>query len=96
MGIEAAITALVGVASMLGGFVGGRRTAGNESIEIAQQTVELLQSQVGSIKDTLREREDKLAELIVKVQVLEALVTQRADVEAVKEVVDRIALKVDA
>ena len=38
----------------------------------------------------------EISQLQGKVEILEGLVTQRADVSAVKEVVDRIAVKVGA
>lgn len=107
MGIETIITALVLVASSLGSFWGGRRTAGdqaeNQAMESATVTVDMLQIQTDLLRAQIKERDDKIAALEAKMEILESLVTQRAEVEEVKVevqgvrlVVDRIASKVGA
>lgn len=96
MGVETIVTILIGIAGVAGGYAGGKRTASGQSVSIAVETVELLKTQVEFL-----EREN--SELKARVEVLESLVTQRAEVEAVKTevvgvrgVVDRIAAKVGA
>jgi hypothetical protein len=98
--IMAAITGLAGAA---GGFFGGRRLSGEQSMGIAVDTVELLQVQVATLTSNREEKDAKIADLSARVEILESLVTQRAEVEVVKKevlgvrgVVDRIATKVGA
>lgn len=110
MDASAILASATAIAGIVGGFVGGRKTAGREAVGIAADTVELLQVQVDLLKQKGEEKDAKLLELGVRVEVLEGLVTQRAEVEALREsvmgmwedmegvrgVVDKIALKVDA
>jgi FtsZ-binding cell division protein ZapB len=97
------VTLVTGAVSMTGGFVGGRRMASGQAVSIAVDTVELLQVQVQSLENKNNIKEAELSELRSRVDLLEGLVTQRAEVEAVhedvrevREVVDRIAEKVGA
>jgi len=84
---------VVQVASMAavaaGGWVTGRRG-------VARQTVDLLQIQATTLENQNRTQAEKITALEGKVEVLESLVTQRAAVAEVKEVVDRIAARVGA
>lgn len=103
MGIETIITAVMLLASSLGAFYGGRRTAGEQTIAAATVTVDMLQVQADLLAKQLEERDIKIAALEAKMEILESLVTQRAEVEEVKQevqgvrsVVDRIAHKVGA
>lgn len=96
MGVEALIAAVSVIAGIAGGWVGGKRNATASSVSIATDTVELLQVQIEFLKA-------ENGELKARVEVLEALVTQRAEVEQVKNevqgvrgVVDRIATKIGA
>ena len=96
MGVEAVIATLIGVAGIAGGWFGGKRTSDRGAVTIATETVELLQVQIEILKA-------ENGDLKARVEVLEALVTQRAEVELVKQevhgvrgVVDRIAFKVGA
>lgn len=96
MGVEALIAAVSVIAGVAGGWMGGKRNAISSSVSIATDTVELLQVQVELLKQ-------ENGELKARVEVLEALVTQRAEVEEVKfevqgvrGVVDRIATKIGA
>ena len=77
------------IAGVGGGFVTGRRG-------VARQTVELLQIQADTLTSQNNTQAQKITALESKVEVLEGLVTQRAAVAEVKEVVDRIAAKVGA
>jgi len=101
--ITAAISAIAGAIGAAGGFVGGRRVAGGQALDIAIGTVELLQVRVDTLTTLGEEKDARLKDLGSRVDLLEGLVTQRAQVEAVREgvmgvwgVVDRIATKVGA
>jgi hypothetical protein len=72
-----------------GGWVTGRRG-------VARQTVDLLQIQAVTLGEQNKQQAEKITALEGKVEVLESLVTQRAAVAEVKEVVDRIAARVGA
>lgn len=77
------------VATAAGGWVTGRRG-------VARQTVDLLQIQVENLREGNDDKDIELGALKGRVEVLEGLVTQRAAVAEVKEVVDRIAARVGA
>lgn len=103
MGIEAIIAAVIGLAGASGGFYEGRRRGASTISSIAVDTVELLQVQVNTLTEQGRAKDENLADLRARVEILESLVTQRAEVEAVhlevqgvRGVVDRIASKVGA
>lgn len=87
MGLDAIIAVLIGVAGVAGGWVGGRKNS-----SIAMDTVSLLASQV----EALKLEAQKIPPLLERIAILESLVTQRAEVEAVKEIVMRIEEKLDA
>ncbi len=89
-------TAVMSIAMAAGGFFTGRRTAGTDAMSIASQTVEMLQTQVESLTTDKGHRDLEILDLNNRVAVLEGLVTQRADVAAVKDTVDRIAERVGA
>jgi hypothetical protein len=95
------ITVLTGVAGVTGGFFGGKRLGNAQAQSVAVSTVELLQVAVGELERQGRVKDEELSELRGRIDVLEGLVTQRAEVELVHEevkgvrgVVDRIAGKV--
>lgn len=97
------ITILVGAAGVAGGFFGGQRLGNAGAVSTAVEVVSLLQTQVNTLEEALRKRDAEVADLRGRVDVLEEMVTQRAEVEAVKievkgvrSVVDRIAVKVGA
>lgn len=96
MDMSAVVAALTGIAGILGGFVGGRKTGGTQTISDAVSTFELLRLQVATLVDSNDLKEAKVTELTARVAVLESLITQRADVESVRGIVDRIAEKVGA
>ncbi len=71
--------------------------------QIASDTVEMLQTQVDLLKEDKETRDSELTDLRHRVEILEGLVTQRAEVEElsvkvslVKDTVDRIAIRVGA
>ena len=63
----------------------------------------MLETQIGLLKEDKQARDEELTDLRHRVEILEGLVTQRAEVEElntkvtlVKNTVDRIAVKVGA
>ena len=93
------ITVLTGLGGVVGGFFGGKRLAVSTAVDV----VDLLQAAVEQLQADKAEKDKELTELRARILVLEELVTQKADVEAVRvevggvrEVVDRIATKVGA
>lgn len=103
MDIAAIYAILSALAGVIGGYVGGKRTGQNETVSTAVSVVELLQVQVETLVAQNAEKDEKIATLEGKVELLEAMITQRAEVEAVHEevkgvrvVIDKIAIKVGA
>lgn len=103
MDVNAIITILTGAAGVVGGFVGGKRLGNQQVQTTAINTVQLLQAAVNELRDQNLLKDEKIAELGARVEILEGLVTQRAKVDEVheavslvKETVDRIAEKVAA
>lgn len=93
------ITVLTGLGGVVGGFFGGKRLAVSTAVDV----VELLQAAVEQLERELHARDREVQDLKTRIEVLEQLVTQKADVEAVRievggvrSVVDRIADKVGA
>ncbi|WAB09288.1 hypothetical protein SEA_STELLA_48 [Streptomyces phage Stella] len=101
MGVEAIIAILTGAAGVAGGFVGGKRLGHSQAAQISVDTVELLSLAVAELRTQVGEKDELVTDLRARVEILESLVTQRAEVELVHEevkgvrgVVDRIASKV--
>lgn len=97
------ITLLVGAGGVAGGFLGGKRLGSAAAVTTAVEVVQLLQVQVDTLEENLSKKDTEVDELKHRVSILEELVTQRAEVEAVHEevkgvrsVVDKIAEKVGA
>lgn len=97
------LTALGVGATGVGSFIGGRMTGKSVASQLAVDTVDLLQSQVDALKNDKHDKDAELINLRSRVEVLESLVTQRAEVEElgekislVKETVERIAVRVGA
>ena len=89
-------TAILSISTGLGGYVGGRLTGRSVATQVASDTVDMLQTQVDLLKEDKHHRDLEILDLNSRVAVLEGLVTQKAPVEEVKEVVDRIAEKMGA
>lgn len=103
MDANSIIAVLSGVAGIAGGYVGGKRTGQSQAVSTAVDVVELLQVQIETLVAQNASKDERISTLEGKVELLEAMVTQRAEVEAVhdevkgvKMVVDRIATKVGA
>lgn len=90
------IAIVTGIAGVVGGFFGGRRMSNGDAVSTAVDVVELLRIQVASLTTKGEEKDTEIADLKARVDVLESLVTQRAEVEVVRHIVERIAEKVDA
>ncbi len=93
------VTVLTGLGGVVGGFFGGKRLAVSTAVDV----VDLLQAAVEQLQADKEQKDSQLVELRARILVLEELVTQKADVEAVRvevggvrQVVDRIAEKVGA
>ena len=103
MDINALITIATGLAGVAGGAWGGAHFRRSEESQIAADTVEMLQTGLAELRTQNDEKSSKIIDLMARVEVLESLVTQRAEVEAVhvevtevKGIVNRIAVKVGA
>lgn len=80
------IAILTGAAGIAGGWYGGRRNAA-----VASETVQMLTVQI----EALQRECEKIPHLLDRIAVLEELVTQKAEVEAVKQIVIRIEEKLN-
>lgn len=103
MDIGTMLTVVTGLAGVAGGFIGGRRTSNAQAMSIAADTVDMLQAQVDLLTEDKRRNDALVEDLRHRVDVLESMITQRADVEAVRQevvgirdVVERIAVEVGA
>jgi hypothetical protein len=103
MDANSIINVLIGAAGIAGGYFGGVRLGSGQAVSTAVEVVGLLQTQVDTLEGELNKRDAELADLKARVGILEEMVTQRAEVEAVKtevkgvrSVVDRIAVRVGA
>lgn len=89
------ITILTGVSGVAGGFFGGKKLGSAQAQQIAVDTVELLQVGVAELERQGREKSEELVDLRARVRILEDLITQRAEVEAVHEDVKSVMHTVD-
>lgn len=103
MDVGAILTVVGVVAAAVGGFFGGKRSGQSSAVGTAVDVVELLQVQVGLLTEENGKKDMLIADLRARVGVLENLVTQRAEVEAVhlevvgvRNVVDTIAERLAA
>lgn len=103
MDLNAIIATLTGVAGVSGGYLGGRQFGSDRAVNAATTVAEMLQLQMGAVTRLNESKDREIDGLKARIEMLESLVTQRADVEAVhvdvktmSGVVDRIATKVGA
>lgn len=103
MGVETIIATLVGIAAVIGGFFGGKRSGKSQDLTDTAAAMTILQGIVAELEKQNKAKDVLISELYGRVQVLENLVTQKADVAAVeqevrgvRDVVDRIAVKLNA
>ncbi len=103
MDLNSIVSVVLPLAAAAGGLWGGKRIGSGQAVSTAVDTVSLLQVQVSSLTEKNSEKDGQITELRTRIEILENLVTQRAEVEAVhtevtgvREVVERIAIKVGA
>lgn len=96
MGIEAIIATLVGVAGVVGAFFGGKRTARSQAASDSASESAIAVNLIEIMKTKVELLEAENLDLKARVGVLEALVTQRAEVEQVRVIVEQIKSKLDA
>jgi hypothetical protein len=89
MDVDTITSIAVPLTAIVGGWSVGRRG-------LSRQTVDLLQIQVTALREGNDLKDVELGALKGRVEVLENMVTQRAEVAEVKEIVERIAVKVGA
>jgi hypothetical protein len=101
MDATAVYAIMSGFAGAVSGYLGGKQIGRSNTLATAVNVVELLQVQVATLTEDGERKNDIIADLRGRVEVLEGLVTQRAEVEVVRQevvgvrgVVDRIAAKV--
>lgn len=103
MDVNSILSLATAIGIAIGGYAGGRLQGKSTASQIATDTVEMLETQIGLLKEDKEARDIELTELRHRIEILEGLVTQRAEVEElnakvslVKDTVDRIAIKVGA
>ena len=96
------IQGLAGTATLVSGVYGGFRYGRSQNLSdqansssISADTVEMLQAQVEILREAGEEKEHNITELMSRVAVLEGLVTQKAEVQAVHTDVILIKTKVE-
>ena len=95
MGTEAIIASVLGIAGAAGGFLQGRRSSTSDAMGIAADTVDMLKIQVDTLTEHREEKDTLISNLESRVNVLESLVTQRAEVEVVHEEIKGVRIVVD-
>lgn len=100
---DAIIAILTGAAGVTGGFFGGKRLGNAQATGLAVSTVTLLEIAVGELRTQAATKDQEIANLRGRIDSLEGLVTQRAEVDAVhadvresKVILERIADRVGA
>lgn len=103
MGVEAIIATFVGVAGVVGAYFGGKKTGKSQDLTDTETAMNILRSAIAELQGQIAAKDVLIADLHGRVQTLESMVTQKADVEAVAQevkqiriIVDKIAYKVDA
>jgi putative ubiquitin-RnfH superfamily antitoxin RatB of RatAB toxin-antitoxin module len=94
--IGTVVTAIGGVGLAAGSFYSGRKTLKTNDSQLAVNTVDLLNAQLGILRTENAALKEILAQQGDRIKILEALVTQRAEVEMVKDTVLRIEAKLNA
>lgn len=95
MDISTIVTALGGIGLAAGSFYSGRKTLKTNDSQLAVNTVDLLKVQLDILKAENTSLKEALVQYGERIKVLEALVTQRAEVESVKDAVSRIEAKLN-
>jgi len=86
MGISDVVEIVVTVAAAFGGYAAGKYGAWQGAASVNQ----LLQSRIDLLETDNKAKGDEITKLRAEMDVLKGMVTQRAEVQAVHEVVNRI------
>ena len=86
------ITLVIGIAACWGGYVGGKKNSVSANSTIQAEAIEALKARVQDQDRTIAQ----IPALLDRIRVLEELVTQKAEVEKVIEIVTRIEERVNA
>lgn len=86
MGIEFILGVAIALAAVVGNYVGGKRNS-----TLAESTINMLTARM----DVFEREATRIPVLQERISILEEMVTQRADVETVKQIVTRIEEKLD-
>ncbi len=102
MGLEVIIGGLVAAATTIGAYFGGKRTGRSGEVQIAADTVALLQASIAELerqsvelKAQTKAKDTVIIDLQARVEMLESLITQRAEVDELHKEVKVIHGKVD-
>lgn len=96
VGIDSVMTIVMVATTGIGGWYGGKKAGRGNTLGEAANAVTILTGEVESLKRAITTKDDELADMRGRIHTLEELVTQRAEVSGVRDVVDRIAAKVGA
>lgn len=99
MDITSAVAVIAGSAGSVGAYFGGRYSARSQQSQIASDTVGMLSTQVETLRaqlDLLSKRCEEIPALHERIKYLEGLALQRAAVDEVIEIVNRIEAKISA
>lgn len=94
--IDSIMTIVMVATTGVGGWYSGKRAGRGGTLGEAASAVTILSGEVESLKRAIITKDGELSEMRGRIMTLEELVTQRADVNHVREVVERIAEKVGA
>jgi len=86
---ESIVQIAIPLVSVASGWSIGRRG-------LSRQTIDLLRIRIETVTEENEAKKEELIELKTRVEVLEGLVTQRAAVAEVKQIVERIADRIGA
>ncbi len=96
MSIDTVLTVVMVATTGLGGWYSGKRSSRGATLGETANTVTILTGEIESLKRNLEEKQSQLTVMHGRILTLEDLVTQRADVEGVRRIVEKIAEKVGA
>jgi hypothetical protein len=78
------ITVAAAIATAIGGYFGGRKAAASTALSMAQNTVNLLESQVNVMQAREVEKEEVIKGLMRRIEILEDMALQREDLTQLK------------
>lgn len=90
------MTVVMVVTTGLGGWYSGKKSGRSGTLGDAANAVTILTGEIESLKRAITTKDTEIAEMRGRIQTMEELVTRRADVDGVREIVNRIAEKVGA